>query len=83
MSTPAKPRPIAGVHYTPDVWLVPPMLADFECRHGRIGSCKPCERELRREARASGEAAIEHPKALDRAGLAQGDGSTTTPGASS
>ena len=55
MSAPAKQRPIAGVHYTPDVWLVPPMLADFECRHGRIGDCQPCKREQRRQAKQERE----------------------------
>lgn len=23
-------------------WFVPPMLADFECEHGRIGDCDEC-----------------------------------------
>jgi hypothetical protein len=31
------------VPYLPEVWFVPPMLADFECRHGRIGGCRECD----------------------------------------
>lgn len=43
------------IPFTPEVWMVPPTLADFECEHGRIGSCPECKAKRMLELAAAME----------------------------
>lgn len=33
------------VEWTSEVYLMPAMLADFECAHGKIGPCRSCDQQ--------------------------------------